>query len=292
MSKVRKNPHAGVAEGPQRDFIKRVHALAGPNRQHHRIFEDLVELAYCALAQPCAGPERRDELEARYMARVKAAGDDDYVRALPELLGLIGSAFVADANRAGDFLGRVAGELGVFNEGLGQFMTPWEVGKALAAMTLSHADELLAQRGFLALAEPACGTGGLILAAAQALREAGKNPAEMLFATAVDISPIMYQACFVQLSMAGLPACVCLGDSLSSDPSREFAYTPATLGFIARHKAAWLSWHGKGPAPEPRPDEAPGPPGGPPPAPVPPPVNRPPAARQPAPAQLDLFGEG
>lgn len=178
-------------------FIKKLSALE-PSKTPQEKFRDFIELAYCAYAKPMAAPEDKESLEARYMQIVGTYRDKDAVRAYPELV-----AMVYQGVESGDFLGTVAGELGVLNGAQGQFFTPFEVSRMMAEMLIGDYEPIIQERGYLMVQEPASGAGGMILALAQAMLQRGYDPTSQLFVCAIDISAQCYWMAYLQLTLAG-----------------------------------------------------------------------------------------
>lgn len=210
-------------------FLKRLRSLDGAKDDREKL-RDFLELAYCAIAKLTAAPERAEALEDRYMTVVRSYRDKDDVRAYPELLAMA----VCAVPEHGDFLGPIAAELGALNPRVGQFFTPWEVARLMAEMMLADTGAIIAERGFITLSEPAAGAGGMVLAAAETLRQQGHDPARTMLAHAAEISPLCFQMCFLQLAFAGLPALVERMDTLSLERF-EAAWTPATAAFYTEH---------------------------------------------------------
>lgn len=224
-------------EAPTKRFVR---LLDGFERTHRRDehFRDFLELACCAVRKRTvpAGPAA-DVLEARYVAIVARHAPED-IRAMPELLALIQFAV---AGGGCDFLGDVAGEIGALDGRSGQFFTPYHVSRLMAEMALQDVDSLVAAHGFVTLCEPACGAGGMVLAAADVVEAAGHLPALSLFVEATDISTLAFHMAYLQLACRGVPALVRRADSLSGE---EFdrAFTPAMLPFLERHGEAFEAW--------------------------------------------------
>lgn len=241
MAKVKKLPYAGK-DGTEREFIKLVHDLAG-YRNHREVFDDFLELAFCAIAKTTYPPGHEDAeaLEARYMETVKRS-KPEYIRRMPELLGILMMAH-GQAHGAGDFLGRVSGEIGALNGYQGQFFTPYEVTKMMARITLDNDETraIIERQGFVTMCEPACGAGGMVLAAAEVLEEMQFDPSLHLFVHAVDISHTAYKMAYLQLAMRGIPAEVYLGDSIRME-MRDSQITPAKLRFVLHHGERWREW--------------------------------------------------
>lgn len=197
---------------PAKVFVKKLTALDYSISTRDK-FRDLCELAYCAHAKVMAPTkERADELEARYMSIVNRYKDKDTIRAYPELVGI---AWEAVMGGGVDFLGTVAGELELLDAGQGQFFTPFEVSRMMAAITLSDAGKIIDEKGYISVLEPAAGAGGMVLAFADALQGQGFNPVIHMLVNAIDISPMAYWMCYLQLTWRGIPAFVERGNTLS-----------------------------------------------------------------------------
>lgn len=221
---------------PQRDAIKQfVKIIQSHNRERsdYDKFRDFCEMAYCAFAKLTApNQERADELEARYMQIVGQYRDKEFIReGMPEMLG-IGWNAMMDGGM--DFLGTVAGEIGALNERAGQFFTPFEVSRMMAQMQLSDVETFVEKQGYITIQEPAAGAGSMIVAAADAIRDAGCNPCIHMLVHAIDISPLAYHMCFLQLTWRGIPAYVERANALSMEHF-EGAYTLPSLMFLDYH---------------------------------------------------------
>jgi hypothetical protein len=212
------------------DFIKKISSKE-PSKSPSQKFWDFCELAYCAFAKPTSEKEKQDILEARYMQIVGTYHDKDAIRAYPELIGLVSQSIQGGR----DFLGVVAAEIGALSAAQGQFFTPYEVCRLMAEISLGDRDSTIEQKGYLTVDEPAAGSGGMVLAFADALERRGYDPMTQLYVRATDISALSYWMCFLQLSLAGIPAEVIRGNSLSLEVF-ESAYTRPAFRLFSRLK--------------------------------------------------------
>lgn len=220
------------------DLTKRfIRILDGFDRSHSRSdhFADFLELACCAVRKPTMppGPEA-EAIEDRYMAIVRRHRPDD-IRAMPELLAIL---HLALAEGGCDFLGDVAGELKVLNRRSGQVYTPYHVSRMMAEIVLQGASGVIEAQGFVTIDEPACGAGGMVIAAADALAMAGHDPMQSMYVEATDLSLLAFHMAYLQISARGVPALVRHADSISLEQF-DRAYTPAMLPFLARHGDAF-----------------------------------------------------
>lgn len=216
---------------PVKDFIKKLETIDRSRRISEK-FRDLMELGYCAFAKLTATtPERADVLEARYMDIVHRYEDKDAIRAYPELIGIAWNA-VKDGRC--DFLGTVSSQLEILDARQGQFFTPYTVAQMMARITLNGMDAIIARDGYITVHEPASGAGGMLLAYADALQEAGYDPGQHLLVNAVDVSAMCYHMCYLQLTWRGIPGLVERKNTLTLE-QWESAFTPPTAAFIEQH---------------------------------------------------------
>jgi len=230
----------------RQQFIRAFRSLTH-HRDPYEVLTDFLERAFCALHKTTLPPSAAaDAIEARYMAVVRR-NRPEYVRGMPELLGL---TTMAMAEGGCDFLGQVTMELELPNQQLGQFFTPYELSRMMAEMTFDTADEIIAERGFVTMQEPACGAGGMIVAAADVLTARGIDIGRHLYIDGIDVSPMCFKMSYVQASLRGIPATIRRGNTLTLEMS-ELAVTPAFISFHAMNKDAFAAWQ--------RGEEGPGP---------------------------------
>ncbi len=210
-------------------FIKRLHELDRSKSTYDK-FRDFCELAYCAYAKLTSDPARAERLETRYMHIVGTYQDKDTVRAYPELLAMTWEA----VNGGQDFLGSVASILEILDARGGQFFTPQSVSRMMAEMLLQDAGALIEKQGFITIAEPAAGAGGMILAAADVLASQGYNPQLHMLVHAVDVFPLCFHMCYLQLNFKGIPAFVERANTLGLERF-EAAWTAAAMPFYQHH---------------------------------------------------------
>jgi len=76
----------------------------------------------------------------------------------------------------GDFLGVIYGVCEFGNSRQGQFFTPYNVSMMMAKMTFTGVKDRIQEQGYITVNEPACGSGGMLVAVRQAMIEEGCNP--------------------------------------------------------------------------------------------------------------------
>jgi hypothetical protein len=197
-----------------------------PRHDLYTLFSDCMETVAIAISNS-VDLRQRETREARYLEIVRR-----YERPVIETFAkILAEVTLALETAPGDVLGRLFGELALGNAARGQFFTPYEVSVAIAKMTLGNGEDaraLIERHGFVSAMEPACGSGGMVIALAQAMRERGINYQRHLHVTAIDIDPRAAHMTYIQLSLLHVPAVVIIGNSLTLE-HRETWYTPAHI---------------------------------------------------------------
>lgn len=190
-----------------------------PHQHRYEVWRDFTVMAACALHNGLMKDQVR---EAEYLEIIHRydKGDQEW---FPVLLGQL--ITILDEEPA-DVLGSLYMELEIGSKERGQFFTPVPVSEVMAEMMFGDMLAKLERQDFITVHEPACGAGGMILAAAKTLITAGHNPAETMFVSCVDVDRVAALMCYIQLSLWNIPAEVIVGNTLSME-MREVWYTPA-----------------------------------------------------------------
>ena len=204
------------------------------DRDHYTVIRDFFELSAISIRNNFDhGPEHAN-LEKRY-TEIAQGYKKEYLEGFATALGMLGKK-IQDAVNGNAPFADWAGELymdsGTSNGKAGQFFTPYSVSQCMARINFPK-DEVLAKLGsypnrVLTFYEPTCGAGGLIVAAIDALNEAGVNYSWNAFVDCGDIDPRCVHMTYVTLSLLGVPAVVRLGDALMME-YRQAWFTPAYL---------------------------------------------------------------
>lgn len=224
------------ADAHQKEIVGLLRQVAY-TRGIDRVWSDWVEI--CAIALARADLAQRDVREQRYLqviAEYKRAELDQLVQAFAHLV--MSYELRVEAADFGDVLGSTFMMLDMGNAGAGQFFTPYEVSRLMGNMMMGDGQDLVTKtgaRGFVRVLEPACGAGGMLIAAAHAMHDAGLNYQQCMHATAIDIDQRCVHMTFVQLALLHVPAVVIHGNGLTGE-CREQWFTPAHIlgGWRAR----------------------------------------------------------
>lgn len=211
---------------PQKELVKIFERLAAGRHSRWQVFADFCEMAAISFSN-AVDLTQRDAREAQYMQIIKKY-DRTEVELFPQALGQV---VLALEKKFGDVLGRTFHDLELHNKWAGQFFTPYDLSRMMAGMTIGDGDDLrdrIAHRGFVTAQEPAVGSGAMVIALAEEMRNAGINYQEHLHVRAVDVDLKCVHMAYVQFSLLHIPAIITHGDSLALKEYSHW-YTPAHI---------------------------------------------------------------
>lgn len=118
-----------------------------------------------------------------------------------------------------DYLGTIFMELNLGKHFNGQFFTPSHICEFMAEITIDDGfEKAISEKGYCSVAEPACGSGAMVLGIVQCLKNRGyKQLGGKLYIEATDIDPLCVSMAFIQLSLLGLSVKVIHGNSLTQE---------------------------------------------------------------------------
>ena len=195
-------------------FITLVESVAYRYRTWE-VFSDFCRMSAISLYQPFA---RDTALEEEYLQCV-GKYEKKELEIFPRLFALVVEAL---SDRMGDFLGECFMDLNLGAKFKGQFFTPYYLSKTMALMLGINSNE---QEGFC---EPAVGSGGMVIARADALLEQGVNYQEVMEVQAIDVDSLCVDMTYIHLTLLHISAEVIHGNSLSLEVFRTW-YTPAYI---------------------------------------------------------------
>jgi hypothetical protein len=133
------------------------------------VFSDFITLAASELDLATI---RAPESMARCRKICERYRPED-IQDLHRLFGLMVSALEAKFH---DFLGAIFMELELGDGKQGQYFTPYSVQSLMARMLMPGVEEAVKREGLFTLSEPTCGAGGMVVAVAECMLEAGLTP--------------------------------------------------------------------------------------------------------------------
>lgn len=199
------------------------------------VFRDWTELAAAEIHQMpyhagiCEQDEAFERVEAEYLAVAKRYERPDF-DIFADLLAITRAALHKGYQ---DFLGSAFMQLEINSDWHAQFFTPYAVSRLMVNLTLDGVKEIIDAKGYFTLLEPACGAGGMIIAAAQMVHEIPRNPTTGMFFQAIDLDRLCANMTYIQTGLLGLTGAVWHGNTLTMEMT-SYRYTPAARMHPAR----------------------------------------------------------
>lgn len=204
------------------------HAIRQLAYGHHTftVFRHFVELSAICLSN-AADPIHKPTREKQYLSIVAQYKPEEFQQ-FPPMLGMLVECLEQEQT---DVLGVLYHRLEIHNEQTGQFFTPYTVSLAMAKMLVHDAKHLVEEKGFIRAQEPCVGSGCMVIALAQALKEEGINYQQCLHVTAIDLDIIAVHMAYVQCTLLHIPAVILHGNALTGEMYSEWRTFAHTLGF-------------------------------------------------------------
>ena len=204
----------------KKDFIEKFRSLIHKHREY-QVFSDFVEVGAIVAHQAFYNlkmfpqDDAYKQLEKRYMEFVPIYGREG-LTTFSEMFAIVQAAL---NTTKGDFLGEVYQELELNTKYKGQFFTPYHLSKMIALMLLDKEgiERAISQKGFVSIEEPACGAGGMLIAACEVVEELGYDPRQVVYFEATDVDKTCFNMSYLQLASLGIPGFVIHGNSLNQE---------------------------------------------------------------------------
>lgn len=206
-----KKQTAHLRTADQKEFIKKFEALCSAHSRWE-VWSDFVQMSAIAISNAvdrANAPER-----AKTFQTMASKYSDRERNALAELLAELVAGMEANPDR--DYLGELYMVLELGNQKAGQFFTPYDVCRAMAALTWGDQEERIRKQGWISVNDCACGAGATLLAFANECRRHGINYQTSVLFVAQDVDAIVASMCYLQLSLLGCAGYVVVGNSLSN----------------------------------------------------------------------------
>ena len=195
----------------------------------HQVFRDWIEVYALAIANSCepTGTPVWEKREQQYLSTIGKYQEQE-IMGFTELGVLLALALEEDMS---DVLGTVYMELETSSKVTGQFFTPDNISRLVSKMM---DEDIVSTEVVITLNDPACGSSGMIIAYARALRDKGINYQRLLDIKASDIDFACVYMSYIQLSLLGIKAVIARQDSLLWEkvPQEHIFVTPARKGML------------------------------------------------------------
>ena len=202
------------------------------NMTHGRLFRTRVFsdfLAYSALLLSIRTDPVHSAQRLQSIRELKGPYRDTEWQTFHETLALLCAEVEAQADKGNykDLLAIPYALSGAREKSFKQDFTPRGVAQVMTTIAIRD-DTTLPEEGFFTLNDCTCGSGTLMLAAAERLSHLGYNPSEQLVVQVSDLDIRCAHMAYLQLSLYGIPAVVIHGDAITLKEYSRW-YTPMYL---------------------------------------------------------------
>lgn len=212
------------------EIIKIIESMAG-KYSAYEVFSNWVECMALSIANSChvLHDNLWLEREERYKT-VISRYDEKERQNMTKMFVLLSQAFEEEIS---DVLGEIYMKSGAGSKAAGQFFTPFHLSVACAEVGLPRQVD---EEHPVMMNEPSTGGGGMIIAVAKILKDRGINYQRCMHVVAQDLDYKAVYMTYVQLSLLGIKARVCQGNTLQYPdicqyPRERIFLTPALMLF-------------------------------------------------------------
>ncbi len=196
----------------------------------HELLSDVFQCGAIAIANKFDRRQAKKR-EETYLSIIKKY-DKDTQQLITEIFAEISVLLLSQIDMGfDDYLGKLYMLSETSNSKAGQFFTPYHVSKACAELSINKSivNEYIEKDKILTINEPACGAGGMIIAAIDILYNRYRlNYSRNLFVECSDIDQRCVHMTYLQLSLIGVPAIVYQRDTLTMKTWQKWE-TPALI---------------------------------------------------------------
>lgn len=198
----------------------------------HEFLSDLFECGAIAISNKfdMRQAEKREERYLQIINKYDKSTQGLITELFSDIFVLLTSQLDGTA-RFNDYLGELYMRSETSNKHSGQFFTPYNVSRACAEISIDKekAMRCMEQNEVLTLNEPACGSSGMIIAAADVLyNQCDFNISHNLFVECSDIDSRCVHMSYLQLAFTGIPAVIYRRNTLSMETWERWE-TPALI---------------------------------------------------------------
>lgn len=213
----------------KKEIIKTIHSIAG-KYSAYEVFTDWIRCCSLSISNSCQLIQDKvwHDREQLYLDTINRYTKEEVVLFI-KMLDMLCETL---EDNVSDVLGEIYMEAGMGSKSAGQFFTPFHLSVLCAEMSLPKEDWEIYE-----INEPSCGGGGMIIAAAVALKNRGIDYQRKMKVIAQDLDWKGVYMCYLQLSLLGIDAVVVQGNTLTEPyidryPPERTLRTPMNRGVL------------------------------------------------------------
>lgn len=199
----------------KKEFLDVISSISRTKSSRWQAWSDVITAIACFLSSSVdRSSEHLQKRLQEYSDCVTRIGSTELIG---NLMACIVDAF--ELNPDQDFLGEMYMGLGLGDSGRGQFFTPYNVSALMSEMLMENTETETSNKGYISICDPTCGSGAMLIAAANTLKNQNYNFQKNAFFVGQDIDRTAALMCYIQISLLGCPGYVCVGNSLTNSVS-------------------------------------------------------------------------
>lgn len=215
----------------KKELISKINRIAG-RYSAYEVYTDWIRCMALSISNSCQLIHNKvwQDREQMYLDTIRKYTPEEQ-KLLSSMLELLALALEEQME---DVLGDIYMKSGMGSSAAGQFFTPYHLSRACAELVTYEFDE----KGKITINEPSCGGGGMIIGAADVIKQRGHDYQQVMEVVAQDLDWKGVYMTYVQLSLLGISAICVQGDTLArpfipgeTDDS-HILYTPRKAGLI------------------------------------------------------------
>ena len=232
FAKINKKPKPifGKKDIPTVDDILKLLDKGTYKTNRYELLSDIFQCGAIAISNKFDIPQA-EEREKKYLNIIKKY-DKDMQYLIAEIFAKIYLLLTSQIDYGfADYIGELYMKSETSSKNAGQFFTPYCISKACAETTInsSQVEQYIKDDKILTLNEPACGSGGMIIAAIDTLyNKYDFNYSRNLFVECSDIDARCVYMTYLQLACTGVPAVIYQRDTLTLQTWQRWE-TPAYI---------------------------------------------------------------
>jgi len=199
------------------EFIKIIENLK-PSKHPYEIFSDWLIMAAATLYA-----WKKDENVEKEYQNIASHYTKEELEKLGQLLALTVEAL---EEKEQDFLGEVFTFANLANERNAQYFTPYNISLMTAKIIIGESE--FPKGRVCKINDPACGAGGMLVAAASVMKERGFNYQQNALFIGQDIDARCARMAYIQLSLLGVPAVIYCMNTLTM----QTFWHRETIGYV------------------------------------------------------------
>lgn len=191
-----------------KEFEKQFNGLCR-TRDRREAWCDFIDFVGQAIDFSYTGNER----SGKEVQRIKQKYKQHELEVMVELMKLVEESYRHNTEQ--DFLGELAMVLGLMSNEDGKYFSPFDLSALTTRLGMMNFKEAIEKHGWTSVSDPTCGSGAMLIAAANECMRLGIDYQNKVVFIGQDIKYTTALACLIQLTILRCPGYVVVGNTLT-----------------------------------------------------------------------------